>query len=581
MNSVKPCVTLVAKTEFFPPDFVPWTPDVDGGQALAEFAGRACYQSWKRPNPATATNAGYIKHILEVGHYCYDELTDVLTSDGWKNWADVSEEDFFATRTVAGELEYHQAAAFVSEDYSGPMVRVESAGVDLLVTPNHRMLACPTTTVRGRAKLDYSLIPASELVGTAHAYIKTATWSGGDSEFLSVDEARLLGFIVGDGNVGARGHQVKFRLKKIRKIEWLLDLCSRNGWPCVPSGENRWAVTPSQKLVNLMRETYGEDKQRQIPDGVLCNLTFEASEALLDGLICSDGHIGKSTVSFATTSQVLRDQVQHLALHAGLASNIGSCIPAGKVFIINENNAELKHDLYTQNVIRRNLRPEVGRTSTQVGKSYVTEYNGMIYCATVPNNTLYVRRNGIPVWSGNSVLEHGTASFYLTGISRSFTHELVRHRHLSYSQLSQRYVDGRRTGVVVPDVIAEDSDCESAFNGAMQAASDAYVYLLDMLDRKFADHPDGTSKKKQVRQAARSVLPNATETKIVVTGNYRAWRHFIHLRATEAADVEIREVAVTILELLQWHAANVFADFTISLLPDGTRVASSPYAEVS
>src|SRR3712207_3741803 len=61
-------VQLVAKTEFIPPAGVPWTTDADGGQALAEFAGRACYQSWSKPNPATATNAGYLRHILEVGH---------------------------------------------------------------------------------------------------------------------------------------------------------------------------------------------------------------------------------------------------------------------------------------------------------------------------------------------------------------------------------------------------------------------------------------------------------------------------------------------------------------------------------
>src|SRR5918992_4076973 len=61
-------VQLLAKTEFTPPAEVPWTTDADGGPALAEFAGRACYQSWSKPNPKTATNAGYLRHILEVGH---------------------------------------------------------------------------------------------------------------------------------------------------------------------------------------------------------------------------------------------------------------------------------------------------------------------------------------------------------------------------------------------------------------------------------------------------------------------------------------------------------------------------------
>ncbi len=65
---VSPRVQTIAWTHFEAPEDVPWDTDTDGGQALAEFAGRACYQSWKKPNPATATNAGYLHHILEVGH---------------------------------------------------------------------------------------------------------------------------------------------------------------------------------------------------------------------------------------------------------------------------------------------------------------------------------------------------------------------------------------------------------------------------------------------------------------------------------------------------------------------------------
>jgi thymidylate synthase (FAD) len=72
------------------------------------------------------------------------------------------------------------------------------------------------------------------------------------------------------------------------------------------------------------------------------------------------------------------------------------------------------------------------------------------------------------------------------------------------------------------------------------------------------------------------VLPNATETRIVVTGNYRAWRHFIAMRASEHADVEIRDLAVECLRQLQKAAPNAFADFAISALPDGSEVASSP-----
>jgi thymidylate synthase (FAD) len=212
-----------------------------------------------------------------------------------------------------------------------------------------------------------------------------------------------------------------------------------------------------------------------------------------------------------------------------------------------------------------------------------------------------------------SVLEHGSASFYLTGVSRSFTHELVRHRHLSFSQLSQRYVAGAGH-VVEPTVIADDPYLHSVFMEAAQAASRAYSELLHALERKMGANPTcptcrgpvhrendpaswwcsrcqrrtrvddagvTTAGRKQARQAARAVLPNATETRIVVTGNYRAWRHFVDMRATTHADVEIREVAVAILRELQCVAPPVFADYRVEALPDGTEAASSPHAERS
>jgi len=175
-----------------------------------------------------------------------------------------------------------------------------------------------------------------------------------------------------------------------------------------------------------------------------------------------------------------------------------------------------------------------------------------------------------------SVLEHGSVTFYLTGISRSLTHELIRHRHFSYSQLSQRYVPERDAAMVEPAVIAEDPDLHALFRQAAEASLTAYTTLLEGLEKKFADVANVTSRRKQARQAARAVLPNATETRIVVTGNYRAMRHFVAMRASEHADVEIRELAVAMLRELQRVAPNAFADFEISPLPDGTEVASSP-----
>jgi len=177
-----------------------------------------------------------------------------------------------------------------------------------------------------------------------------------------------------------------------------------------------------------------------------------------------------------------------------------------------------------------------------------------------------------------SVLEHASVSFYITGISRSCTHELIRHRHFSYSQLSQRYVPENESQIVVPPGMEDDDELRRILVEAADASRTTYAELLSKLEAKFADQPNAILRRKQARQAARAVLPNATETRIVVTGNYRAWRHFIAMRASEHADVEIRRLAIACLRQLVEDAPAVFGDFQVSALADGTEVATSPLA---
>jgi thymidylate synthase (FAD) len=176
-----------------------------------------------------------------------------------------------------------------------------------------------------------------------------------------------------------------------------------------------------------------------------------------------------------------------------------------------------------------------------------------------------------------SVLEHASVSMYLTGVSRSLTHELIRHRHFSFSQLSQRHVPDGNVAVVEPAVVADDPELHERFLAATDAALAAYRQLLDTLESRVADAPNAALRRRQARQAARSLLPAALESRIVVTGNYRAWRHFIAMRASEHADVEMRAVAIACLRELQRIAGNAFDDFRISRLADGTEVAASPY----
>lgn len=183
-----------------------------------------------------------------------------------------------------------------------------------------------------------------------------------------------------------------------------------------------------------------------------------------------------------------------------------------------------------------------------------------------------------------SVLEHATFTLLFTGVSRSLTHELVRHRAgFGYSQLSQRYVDESETEYIIPDIIAEDPELFSIFEKAIEASHSAYLALTRSISAKIEkERPNLTSteKRKIARQAARSVLPNATETKIVVTANVRAWRHFLELRGGEGAEPEIRKLAILVFKTLQPNAPNLFADFTIVSCPAGGEMLISRYHKV-
>lgn len=173
-----------------------------------------------------------------------------------------------------------------------------------------------------------------------------------------------------------------------------------------------------------------------------------------------------------------------------------------------------------------------------------------------------------------SVLEHAIFNLIFTGVSRSLTHELIRHRAgMSYSQLSQRYVDESDVAFVVPPALEEEvASCkdESRFvlgkyrgSGAKwilgrEADLEEYAAHVEYLTEKFGG---GTENRKKAREAARSVLPNCTETKIFVTANARALRHFVELRGDLGADAEIRRLALAVLTTMRMRVPAIFGDY--------------------
>jgi thymidylate synthase (FAD) len=180
-----------------------------------------------------------------------------------------------------------------------------------------------------------------------------------------------------------------------------------------------------------------------------------------------------------------------------------------------------------------------------------------------------------------SVLEHANYSVLVEGVSRSLTHELVRHRAgFAYSQLSQRYVDESNACFVVPPAVIGDEKLEAAWRAQVESAQQTYVSLVEQLMERYGWVADRVHRRKMAREAGRAVLPNATETKVVVTGNVRAWRTMLELRSSEAAELEIRRFAVAMLRLLQREAPGFFSDFVIYVAEDRRESAKVEYHKV-
>jgi thymidylate synthase (FAD) len=183
-----------------------------------------------------------------------------------------------------------------------------------------------------------------------------------------------------------------------------------------------------------------------------------------------------------------------------------------------------------------------------------------------------------------SILEHANISLAFWGIPRSLTHELVRHRAgFAYSQVSQRYVDGTRLRFVMRPEFIGHPELEQHFVSWVDDVVVEYdkraELLLKVMGPTLAKLTP-TERRKAVNQAARSCLPNETEAPIVVTGNVRAWRHYLNMRGSQAAEPEIRALAVRVLVCLYQISPMLFQDFSIQKDDTGRIFLHTAYPKV-
>jgi thymidylate synthase (FAD) len=167
-------------------------------------------------------------------------------------------------------------------------------------------------------------------------------------------------------------------------------------------------------------------------------------------------------------------------------------------------------------------------------------------------------------------------TFLITGVSRAFSHQLVRHRvGFAFSQLSQQYHEESDAEFVMPSIIGDDPELSEKWRNTMEATRSLYRHMVHELTPTKLHQLGNVGARetlRALRSAARSVLPNATATKIVITANARALRHFLKVRGSIPGDEEMRIVAASLLTILQNDAPEIFRDFFTETLTDGSPI---------
>ena len=476
---------------------------------------------------------GLINYLMRDRHGCYDQATEVLTGEGWKPWPEVTGREDFATLSPTGRLEYQRAIRRVRRRYRGPMLQVRKRHVDLLVTPDHRMWACRR---RRSGAQEWALTPARELLQVPHRLtLGGGVWQPEAALGFPAAFFALLGFFIANGHLPPATVTPTFRLREAGQIRFLREWAARAGYDVtsVADGHHHPRVDlgvdlrVGEDFGLLAKKCYDVDGAKVIPAEVLRGATTEGLLALLEGLFA--GLPGSNAAASrtgqrirVTTSGALAGQLQEVALKTGQAA------------VVAPWRARTGEPGYRVTFYRaRQARPKIGRTAADRAREVTPrQYDGWIHCVTVPNGTLYVRRNGVPVWSGNSPFEHTSMTFYVQAPIFVFR-ELMRHRMASYNEESGRYrelrpvfyVPGRDRRLVQEGkpgryVFVAGSSEQHALveEETRRVCREAYAAYQRMLDAGVA------------REVARIVLPLTIYSSMYVTMNARALMNFLSLR---------------------------------------------------
>lgn len=382
---------------------------------------------------------------------CFAPGHEVLTQDGWCNIESVPRGVAVATLSADGRCEFQVPTDYIDEPYSGPMVHIWARGCRLLVTPNHRLLVYPQDPqmiFRRAAELKpQDTIPIGALpeipdmpyekIEVAGEVVDAGDWAEFMGWWLSE------GFVTGSkgGRVGqqrpGRGFPVGVSQKDGWKADRIASLLARLPWPFRRRG---MSFIVSRKALWEHLRPLGNSRQKRIPRDLLQRLSPAAKERMWEALVLGDGwKMECGLKQYATISPGLADDVQELLSRLGKPSS-WHCRRNIKDGMIRGRAVVARHEQYY-------VTSKVGRRASVCRAQRVIQYgtipySGRVYCLTVPNRTLLIRREGVVCYTGNCVRYVAMSRF--VGNEPAKPRPIINDAYLRAMQVAQQARSGSR-----------------------------------------------------------------------------------------------------------------------------------------
>lgn len=473
------------------------------------------------------------------GHHCYDSETEILTENGWKHFYDLSYEDKVAAVDIkTKEVKFEVPQDIFSDNYNELLYHIKGQQLDLLVTKGHRMVVSQKRNPKiGFGEFEFQTV--EEVQGQTRKYLKSGQIN--NTTKLEPKFAQLLGFFIGDGHAATK-NTISFHIKKDREINFLqqLDLSIKS------NKNNRFDIT-DHALGQWFRDNcYNKNGEKKLPDNYL-QYSREDFLNLLEGLKNSDGTTKRNTFVYYTTSPILKNQLLALAaIHNSVFT----------VSVKNWNNTNWS-PLFILTFSNRNS-PEVALSQKNRSLTYVENYvpyTGKVYCVTVSTGAIIVKRNDKVAVSGNTPFEKSSQHFLVTTDIATHIHILKHRIGVSFNGESARYKELKDDKFYIPE--DWDSDEQAMLIKHCEDSIKQYHECLARLVAKGVP-------RKRAKESARFYLPYANQITADVMFNFRSFMHFAGLRASEHAQLEVRQIAYNML-----HAIDKTEQFALSLTAFG------------